>query len=61
MHLAVLPRLDRHIWLMDLSHLSALSDNDIGSRPLAAKARILHLANDVHAVNDFAEDDVLVV
>lgn len=55
------PELHRHVWLMDLSHLSALSDNDVGSRPLAAKAGILHLANDIHAVNDFAEDDVLVV
>lgn len=43
------------------SHLSALSDNDIRSGPLAAKTRILYFANNIHTIDDFAEDDMLVV
>jgi hypothetical protein len=46
------------------SHLAALGNDNIEVRHvLAAVARLsgLHLADDVHAAVDFAEDDVLVV
>lgn len=43
------------------SHFSTLRDGNIRSWPLASKPRVLHFANNVHAVDDFAEDDVLVV
>lgn len=38
-----------------------MRDNNVGSRLLAPKSGILDLANDIHAVDDFAKDDVLVV
>lgn len=46
------------------SHLTALGDDNVEVRDiLAAVARlcVLHLAHNVHAVNDLAEDDVLAV
>ena len=43
------------------SHLPTLRHHDIERGTLAADARALDLAHDVHAVGDAAEDDVFVV
>lgn len=43
------------------SHLPTLRHHDIERGTLAADARALDLAHDVHAIGDAAEDDVFVV
>ena len=47
---------------MRLSHLTTLSNGHVvHGLALAPDAGVLYFVNDVHAVNDFAEDDVLVI
>lgn len=43
------------------SHLATHGNHHVADRFLVACPRVLHLAHNVHAVDDFAEDDVLVV
>lgn len=43
------------------SHLTAHRNSDLLRGPLVARAHILDLAHDVHALDHFAEDDVLAV
>ena len=43
------------------SHLSALCNDDVTGRSFASNSRVLDFVNDVHAIDDFAEDHVLVV
>jgi len=43
------------------SHLPTLRNDNVRSRLLRPKSSVLHLPHDIHAIDDFAEDDVLVV
>jgi len=43
------------------SHLPTLRNNDIRRRLLASKSGILHLPHDIHAIDNLAENDMLVV
>lgn len=44
-----------------LSHLTALRNGDVHGGLLLLRPHVFDLANDVHAVDDLAEDDVLIV
>ena len=43
------------------SHLTTHRNSDLLRGPLVARAHVLHFAHDVHALDHFAEDDVLAV
>lgn len=47
--------------LCSFSHLPALGNDHVGSGSFASEAGVFDFADDVHAVGDFAEDDVFVV
>lgn len=45
----------------NLSHLPALRNDNVLVRPIPRRPRVLHHAHNLHALDDAAEDDVLVV